>query len=562
MAKRKTFEKVEMTLPFSATHCDGQGSFQPPKELIPPSVTKIEFGRTQAGIRSFDFKDYYGHGIDDVTFAFQVQVGRFVAGEDRTLEPTSILSLCANGVAAFLDYLIARSTAERREISVGDISRDLIDGFIGWLRDSGWRLYTQQNKYSHIKTVLESLGKRGRVQIVDSGDDRTFPKNPFPGSSRNRKGERPLIKAHRQALAKALREAVLPIFHPEAKPDSYLLTAALLLIALHTGRNLTPLLEMKPDCLRPHPKAGVLFLVLFKRRGHKTHKVALRDEKRDHVVSDIELTPTVRPNVAALIRRIIDLTEPLRTEASEDLRERVFLFRAKRSSNATEIGAVTCLSETTLRVNIKKLMAAHGLTDSEGEPLRLNFSQLRKTFINRIFEILDGDVVTTAIAAGHSTVATTDTNYLRPGENAEKNWKFMGQVLTEELLSGSIEKTPLAGCSNPRDGQYAPKRDGETCTNFLNCLRCRNYVVTGDDLYKLFSFEIRILKERNRMDKKKWKRHFGHIPRLIERDVIRPGIEHKKFKAAEVEAARERASVDLHPFWKTDSLIADLEALA
>jgi hypothetical protein len=134
--------------------------------------------------------------------------------------------------------------------------------------------------------------------------------------------------------------------------------------------------------------------------------------------------------------------------------------------------------------------------------------------------------------------------------------------LTEELLTGTIEKTPLAHCSDPRNGQYATKRDGSTCTNFLSCLRCHNYVVTKDDLYKLFSFEQRILKELGRIDKRKWKKNFAHIPRLIERDVIRPGIEQKKFKHAEVEAARERAKTDLHPFWRTDSLIADLEAIA
>ena len=98
--------------------------------------------------------------------------------------------------------------------------------------------------------------------------------------------------------------------------------------------------------------------------------------------------------------------------------------------------------------------------------------------------------------------------------------------------------------------------------SFLNCLRCRNYVVTGDDLYKLLSFEQRIWKERSRMDKRKWSKHLAHIPRLIERDVINQGIEQKKFKPADVETARARAKQNPHPFWLADSLIGDLESLA
>ena len=548
MAKRKVFEKVEQGLEHSAA-----GVIQLPA-AIPPVVTAVAIGRTTSGLRTFDVKDYYGHGVDEIALAFQRQIERFVKGEDKKFATQTIYGLCNNGVAPFLDYVIARSAAERHNFRLQDIDRNLIDGYLGWLRDSGHATVTQRNYFSNAKVVLSCLGKRGLITVETTGDDKTFPKNQFPGSTQNRKGVKPLPKAQRQALASALRKVALPLLYPDAVLDSYRLTAALLLVALHTGRNLTPLLEMPLDCLRAHPKEGMLFLVLFKRRGHREQQVALREEGSP--TDKTELTPTIRPNVAALIRRIIALGEPLRAAGPEHLKDRVWVYRSNRH------GFITELLDNTLRFNIEKLVKDHQLTDAEGKPLRLNISHLRKTFVNRMFEILDGDIVTTAVAAGHAAPQVTGTNYLRPGEHAERDWKFMGEVLTEELLSGTIEQTPLAHCSDPRNGQYAKKQDGSTCTNFLSCLRCRNYVVTRDDLYKLFSFEQRILKELGRMDKRKWQKNFAHIPRLIERDVIRPGIEQKKFKPAEVEAARERAKTDLHPFWRTDSLIADLEAMA
>jgi len=218
------------------------------------------------------------------------------------------------------------------------------------------------------------------------------------------------------------------------------------------------------------------------------------------------------------------------------------------------------LTSATLERSIKLLVERFNLVDTDGAPLHVNVSRLRKTFVNRIYEILDGDIVSTASAAGDS-VAITDVNYLRPGERAEKNWKFMGVALVTELLAetlGATERTPLGRCSDPEHGDHAPKRDGATCMNFLNCLRCRNYAVTGDDLYRLFSFYWCILGERMRIPPKRWKREFAHIIRLIDRDVIAAGLSKGIFKKTVVDSERERARHCPHPFWQSASIISDL----
>jgi late competence protein required for DNA uptake (superfamily II DNA/RNA helicase) len=169
--------------------------------------------------------------------------------------------------------------------------------------------------------------------------------------------------------------------------------------------------------------------------------------------------------------------------------------------------------------------------------------------------------VTTAAAAGN-TPQVTGTTYLRPGEDAKKNWRFMGIVMAEELRSGTIgssERTPVARCTDVEKGQFAPKKVGAVCISFLDCLRCRNCVITGDDLHKVFSLYWRVYRERSRMDSRKWRRRLAHIPRLIDRDVIAAGVKKKVFTQAYADACRERAKVSPHPFWADDSSLEVLQ---
>jgi hypothetical protein len=184
--------------------------------------------------------------------------------------------------------------------------------------------------------------------------------------------------------------------------------------------------------------------------------------------------------------------------------------------------------------------------------------------VNRIFEILDGDVASTAAAAG-STVQVTSVNYLRPTEQARKNWKFLGLALTNELLSntvGATEKTPMGACSDVINGDFAPKKTGAICMSFINCVRCRNYVVTADDLYRLFSFYWRIWRERNRMSKQQWDKQFKHVVRLIDRDIVGNGVTRGIFKQQVVDRERDRALNDPHPFWRTQSIIENIQELS
>ena len=62
------------------------------------------------------------------------------------------------------------------------------------------------------------------------------------------------------------------------------------------------------------------------------------------------------------------------------------------------------------------------------------------------------------------------------------------------------------------------------------------------------------------MAPKRWKQQFAHIVRIIDRDVMQAGVEKGIFKQKDVDAARQRARDQLHPFWKADIPIDHFKA--
>ncbi|MCU0074541.1 hypothetical protein N8H71_23350 [Pseudomonas koreensis] len=559
MGKRKVFTKTDLSVSQAEHSHDIAGKVVILPEVIPRTNTKIAFGRNATSARNFDFARWYGVDIDPITHACQCQIERFLSEGDAVVATSTVTAYCRQGLGSFLDYCVLHATAFGRELTLADITRDLIDGYLVHLAGIGVATTCQKSTYSKTKSVLLALGLRGVVHLVTSGDAATFPDNPFPNINRKSKGETALSKREKRALTVALRQAIKPIWDDDVTVTGYLLSLILLVVALHTGRNTTPLLEMGRDCLRSHPKDDTVFLVLWKRRGYNSSKVALRAASDAERL--LESTPSVRTNLERLIRRVMTLTEPLDAEAPVDYKGRVWLYRSSSRRNAGEVNALTHVSLEKAAINF---VARYNLTDNDGKPLRINISRLRKTFANRIFELADGDLVTTAAALGN-TLRVTDQNYLAPDEVARRNWQFMGELLVQELLTQTIgatyKNTPLGRCADPVNGQYAPKREGATCMNFMNCLRCNHYAVTADDLYKLFSFYFRVLTERSRMDKWRWTREYAHIPRLIDHFIIAEGVRRGTFKTTVVEAARERARILPHPFWSVD-LIDNLETFS
>lgn len=539
MSARKLFPRVDIDRGnngVAASSSDNATSTETRRVVFPKA-------NNATAARSFDFAQWYGNGIDPVVRACQAQAERFLTTNEGDLSIATVVNYCQQGLNTFLTYLtLVRSTANR-DLHPGDIDRNTLDGFLAFLDDGERSIPYQLSGFKGAKTFLIALCRREVIPWKQTGDDATFPINPFPRRAKHNKGARPLARAQRRAFTAAVKTAVMPLFAEISEATSELLAYALLVIALHTGRNTTPLLELTTDCLRAHPKEHLLFLVVYKRRGHSRSTTPVRVPRQE-----IESSVTVLPTVVRLIRRVIELTAQLRDSAPAHLRNHLWLYRPTKGVGR---GGVSSLSSERLSEAGRLLAERFDLKDTDGKLLRVSVSMLRKTFVNRVNDILEDDLLATAAAAGN-TVAVVGTSYLTPGEASRRNWKFMGQALTNELLSNSLgktDKTPVGRCSDASFGQFAPKQAGAYCMSFLDCLRCRNYVVTGDDLYRLFSFYWRVYEERSRIPQHRWQTRYAHIVRLIDRDVVAAGLEKRLFKPAQVEDARARARADPHPFW-------------
>ncbi|NDY74785.1 hypothetical protein G3N28_22800, partial [Desulfobacter hydrogenophilus] len=81
----------------------------------------------------------------------------------------------------------------------------------------------------------------------------------------------------------ALRDDIIAIHKQQFDGlASAALVVYLLALAVRTGANTTPLLEMKRDCLKPHPfMPNMMLLETFKRRGNATQLKSLRFSKEE-----------------------------------------------------------------------------------------------------------------------------------------------------------------------------------------------------------------------------------------------------------------------------------------
>jgi len=533
MKKRKDFNQAPLA---PVADQDGVVVTTPVLQTSIPKNKVVSFGKNATSHRNYDFTKHYGQGSDAITSAVQQTIEIMLS--ESVIKPSTISNYCHAGFKSFAQYLAIYANAMNRELVLSDITFELIENFIQHLKTSYPNGATAKARYSTTKAILHKMQGMGWLERFD------FPKNPFPNSNRKTKGQKAFSKAERKRVAHALKVDVNKILEKKEPLNSYELTIFLLAIALRSGMNTTPLLEMTTDSIQDHPlKENRKLLVLYKRRGNATHIQNLRHS------TNVENVQTVLADVAVMVQYVIDMNQSLRAESGTDL---VFCYRATGGSN--NHGEITTVMNSNLRDKIKKWVKEKDLKNDNGEPLQINISRFRKTFENRIWELSGGDPFVTAALANHS-VKVSETHYLEAPKEAEKNFNYMGKVRTQELLTNVevIENnTPVSKCSDipNRTDKHGNKI---YCTDFLSCVRCRNMVVTKEDLYRLFSFYWLIVYEREQIGAKRWSKYFAHIIRIIDRDIA------PQFDADYVETIKAEAQANPHPAWKHRN---QLEAVA
>jgi len=531
MKKRKDFSQAQLA---PVTDQDGVVMTMPLLKSGIPENKVIVFPKNYRTGRNYDFTKYYGEGFDAITNAMQQTIDIMLS--ESVVAPSTVLGYCSNGFKYFADYLTIYTRALGRDLILSDVTNELIERYIQHLKIHYSNGSSAKTSYTQIKPVLTKMQQMGWLEHFG------FPRNPFPNSNRKKKGQTAFSKAERTRVAHALRADVNHILEKSEPLTSYELTIFILAIALRSGMNTTPLLEMTTDSIQAHPlKENRKLLVLYKRRGNATHIQSLRHS------SNVKNVQTVLADVAVLVQHIIDMNQSLREQSGTNL---VF---SHSSGSIRNYGEITTVKADTLAFNIQEWVKEKGLKNDSGGPLKVNISRFRKTFENRIWELSGGDPFVTAALSNH-TVKVSQTHYLEAPKEAEKNFNYMGKVRTEELLI-NVEvvenNTPVSKCS---DTPSRTDKHGNKiyCTNFLSCVRCRNMVVTKEDLYRLFSFYWLIVNERGQVGAKRWSRYFAHIIRIIDRDIA------PQFDKSYVQTIKAEAQAHPHPAWKHRSQLEEV----
>lgn len=515
-------------------------STEPLADCANPLIVPLPENPT--GTRTLNLSPWLGQGIDAWVHACAGQLHAFIQGKNVTT--TTVVAYWNSGLRYFFEYLVATNgPSEPALLNAQDVRR-----FVGWLSAQSRNVSTQRHCFILTKSVLTALVRR---RLIPKQND-LFPANPFPGRNCRAKGQTPLSNAERERLATALRDDLIAIHKGQFdERDSAALVVYLLAVAIRCGANTTALLEATRDCLQDHPFMPTMKrLMLFKRRGNAAKIVQLHDHKSD------DASVSVAMDGVALVQKALANSEPLVTESKPEHRNRLWLYRNRRSQGAAT-GIGTPLTTSTLFDGITTLIQRHDLRGDDGGPLRLNLSRLRKTVEMRLFDLSGGDLIATAALMGHNP-KVADSHYLACTQKMRENATFVGEVLPDIYRNGVVEgkvipllpdKTPAGRCKNPYQGDKAPM-DGTPCDDFFSCFACTSYAITGspDDLHRLFSFYFFLEREMHRAKTEDWRTEFRHTMLLIDRFTA------DRFDANVVAAARERARMAPIGFWASYTL--------
>ena len=510
--------------------------------VLKPANTVVAFPENTSNRRSADVSPFYGQGYDDITAACHRTLEKLVAESVKTtgksLSLTTIVGYWNSGFRYFAPFLSLLHAASEECLTMADLNADTIKQFLQYLRNEPIEYGAQKNYFTATKSLLRACHRFGFWPEADMTT--VWPRNPFPNLNKRTKSQKALTKNEKRLLIKALRIEMERIVAHSEPLTNYDLTVCVLSIALSTGMNVTPILELVADCVQPHPlKANLRLLVSFKRRGRSTHVVALRKSEEVAEMASIHLY------AADAIDLIHTRNATIRAQFDDPHRLLVY-----ESSSGTTAGKPCRLSAQVLQRSIKRLVDRHQLQTDDGKPLALNVSRLRQTLLNRVWELSGQDPLITA-RTGRHTVQTGDAHYWEAPPEAETNMRFLGEARVEAMLSTSTiiasDRTPVSSCKDVRRGHRAPK-NGEPCQDYLGCFRCKSFVVTGDDLYRLFSFYWAALRNYDTFGGKRWTKYLKQVIRLIDEGIA------PLFDATLVSEQREKAKHNPHPFWRDLSM--------
>jgi len=492
-----------------------------------PSQKYIELPGNSFSLKRCDFESVYGVGADDIARAFH-QVFT-ILNEEQVYSVMTLRNYFDNGVKRVMKFSVAwKEKRKISQIALKDLDQEFMRAYLNSLKEEYGDTSQVWSIYKCARTLLKKMIQYGWLE---------YDAVPVIHATRIPRGEGHKAYSHdeRVRILRHLKKHVANILDGKKPYNAEELSILASTIAMRTGLNSAPLLDLNVDCIQPHLKPGLYFLESYKHRANSVQYT--------HIQSSKKLTnyDVVLPDVVTIIESILVRNYKARN-AHDKLKKFLFVFPFRREGSVS-----SQLTNSTMWARMYKWCRDTSLVDSENNPLNITVSRLRKTYVNRVWELSNNDQVIAAKLGNHTPKVMKD-HYLAAPDQATRNFRLMGEVRVEELTSGDCEDvaeiTPVSRCADIENGQFAPGKSGALCSNFLACVRCSSFVVTADDLHRLYSFYWSIVREREKVGSKKWNKYFAHITRIIDQDIA------TQFPEELVRRERNRAKESPHIFWE------------
>ncbi|WP_298233968.1 hypothetical protein [uncultured Azohydromonas sp.] len=539
--------------------------------------------RFACGVRTFDFNAWLGRGIDAWVWATVACLRAMLLSGTRQ---TSTVTRYAKQVPQFLSYL-TEGRVTPRVATPADLCPLHIETYISWMRERarclGWTEGSTRTIFKSVKAVVLEMFTQG---FILGEPTRFFRRAPLPrGDGGNR--HTGLSDAEQGRLAQAIKADLVAAHHQRLMLIPRDVQALrLLLVAHRQGTNLTPLLELHRDAMAPGVLPGTIRIRTVKYRG-KTIKSGVGRAGPGGTQSgpQCESDMVFALAEAAVLQQAVKSTEALVDEAPVRYKNRVWLYRSEEAASSTK-GLVTCLTSESVSCAIRTLVKRHQLRGDDDQPLRLNFSRLRKSFFERALRLTDGDLAKTANLMGNTPqVSALHYGSLNDARKAEAA-RFMNEDYAALMRGGAMNRggmpiepcviavshpetersgmpsslpqpTPVSGCKDTLNGEHAPRDGHNHCDRYVMCLFCSSFAVTGtvQELWRLLSFQAFAKAELEHLDAALGPER-GSDDALEElRDRYRVAISfiddftHRQFPPGNVRQARAKTETCLHPFW-------------
>jgi len=303
--------------------------------------------------------------------------------------------------------------------------------------------------------------------------------------------------------------------------DDYLVMPLAVEFAMLTGLNVESIKELDTDCFtEEHALTGKAVLKYRKRRSGSSKRP---EEKELHLplleLEELHLEESNVEKVRRLFSLVLAVTESIRADAPEEIKNRLFIFQdVERSNKEERIVIVEIDPRRKAGKWYRRFVREENLHALLGDDFSFNLARCRPTLVTNL--VLAGvDMLKIQAICAHANIGTTatylDERQLKPAFNktasealqaiagrsrkvfSEKTARMDNQDDRISKSNTFAETLSGCGCADP----YSPSdsvrkvtshKAGTVCKFWNMCFFCDRAVITEDSLPKLIVYKNRI----------------------------------------------------------------------